>query len=570
MKNRLPQQRAFTLMEIIIAISLIAIFTILPVLAYSNFTKQARDTQRKNDVNEIQAALEQYKTNHGVYPESLEDLVEEGYIAEIPVDPKDGQLLGGDMGQVAYGYSYESSDDGKTYSLFGILEETGGSEGTERKYYVVDPNGGKTALLPPGGSPIPTVAKPPTSTLLPSANYTLTPTRTPTNTPTNTPTPHMGTWVSTLNSTGAPRVVFASQINEVKAAWINGKAYVWNGWYYGINPTAAQQGIWTRTTNTWASMSTTNQPSLRYDHKVYTDGTDFYVMGGGHMFQDTWNGCCHKYTVATNTWTRLADPIFVPDTQVYRTFNYNHLMFWLGATGNATTANSFIYFSENYGTRVVALYKPSTNTWSYASSTGAPSRPVTQAVYTGATGNSATQYRMFAWSGGWENCDAEANCTNYGEVGVYNAATNTWSIVTPPSAMLGVGNPTLLWANDKLLILAGGKYPYNLDVPAGYMYTPATNTWTAVSETSAPPDGQYPYAAWSGSWAVLNSFGQTGGAYIFNPALNQWRRATTTGEPGRIERPFMEGVGSGQIYVLGTSYGTMSTQIGGIYQQPPN
>ena len=60
--------RGFTLLEIIIAISLIAFFITLPILAYSSYLKKTRDTQRKNSVNQIQSALEIYRANNGKYP----------------------------------------------------------------------------------------------------------------------------------------------------------------------------------------------------------------------------------------------------------------------------------------------------------------------------------------------------------------------------------------------------------------------------------------------------------------------------------------------------------------------
>lgn len=47
-------QRGYTIIEIVIAISLIAIFIALPIFAYSNFMQKSRDGQRKADISRLQ------------------------------------------------------------------------------------------------------------------------------------------------------------------------------------------------------------------------------------------------------------------------------------------------------------------------------------------------------------------------------------------------------------------------------------------------------------------------------------------------------------------------------------
>jgi general secretion pathway protein G len=123
---KINTKAGFTLIEIIIAMTLIAIFVTIPVFAYSSFTRSSRDTQRKNDINKIQGALEQYRANNGKYPPKetwLEDLVSGGYLPEIPTDPRDGQTVGDDS-NLLYGYAYEVSDDGQTFQLTSLLENT--------------------------------------------------------------------------------------------------------------------------------------------------------------------------------------------------------------------------------------------------------------------------------------------------------------------------------------------------------------------------------------------------------------------------------------------------------------
>lgn len=107
-----PRKTGFSLIEIVIAISLIAIFITLPSLAFTNYLKQSRDEKRKSDVNKIQSALEAYKAENGIYPEDLDVLVEEGYMSEIPQDPMQGQDVPGTNGTEQFGYQYSLSPDG--------------------------------------------------------------------------------------------------------------------------------------------------------------------------------------------------------------------------------------------------------------------------------------------------------------------------------------------------------------------------------------------------------------------------------------------------------------------------
>lgn len=148
------RNNGFTLVEIVIAVALIAIFVTLPSLTYANYLKKGRDTKRKADLNSVQSALEMYRNNNGVYPEDLEELLgPPAYIQNIPEDPKKGQPVPGAEGQI-YDYVYESAD-GSSYLLYAILENEGG-EDSERSYHVVTPLGSQT--LP--GIPTPTTPNP--------------------------------------------------------------------------------------------------------------------------------------------------------------------------------------------------------------------------------------------------------------------------------------------------------------------------------------------------------------------------------------------------------------------------
>jgi type II secretory pathway pseudopilin PulG len=198
------ETRGFTMLEIIIAVTLIVLFIALPILAYTNYMKKSRDTKRKDDINKISAALELYKANNGRYPDPLnwqEALVEGGYLAEIPVDPRDGDQIPGGNGK-SFGYEYNVGANGQSFTLSGVLEDgtTNSEDGTQLSYYISDPDGQDIITVtpapsgatqgPPTKTPVPTISGVATNTPRPTKTPTPTNTPTPTRTPTPSPTPN--------------------------------------------------------------------------------------------------------------------------------------------------------------------------------------------------------------------------------------------------------------------------------------------------------------------------------------------------------------------------------------------
>jgi general secretion pathway protein G len=86
--------QGFTFIELIIAIVIIGILSVMGISSYTNSLKASRDARRKVDIDSIRSALEQYKSNdiNSSYPQILTDLegTKQGttkYIS-LPVDPK--------------------------------------------------------------------------------------------------------------------------------------------------------------------------------------------------------------------------------------------------------------------------------------------------------------------------------------------------------------------------------------------------------------------------------------------------------------------------------------------------
>jgi general secretion pathway protein G len=88
--NRRTTQ-GFTLIEMIIVLTLIGILVGLSLPHYQNSVKKARETVLKDTLSTLRKLIDQYQTDKGKYPASLQALVDENYLRKVPVDPVTGK-----------------------------------------------------------------------------------------------------------------------------------------------------------------------------------------------------------------------------------------------------------------------------------------------------------------------------------------------------------------------------------------------------------------------------------------------------------------------------------------------
>jgi general secretion pathway protein G len=81
------KERGFTLVEVLIVLTLIVILAGISMPQYQNSVKRSREAVLKEDLFRMRDVMSQYYADKNKWPQSLQDLVSEGYLREVPKDP---------------------------------------------------------------------------------------------------------------------------------------------------------------------------------------------------------------------------------------------------------------------------------------------------------------------------------------------------------------------------------------------------------------------------------------------------------------------------------------------------
>ncbi len=80
-------QDGFTLVELMVVMLIISVLAAIAVPAFIASIKSAREAVLKEDLHVMRQAIDSYTMDKQKGPQSLDDLVQGGYLKEIPVDP---------------------------------------------------------------------------------------------------------------------------------------------------------------------------------------------------------------------------------------------------------------------------------------------------------------------------------------------------------------------------------------------------------------------------------------------------------------------------------------------------
>jgi general secretion pathway protein G len=87
MTTRLRQARGFTLIELIVVMSLIVLLATIGLTAFKSSVQRGREAVLREDLFRMRDAIDQYYADKGKYPADLNDLVSAAYVRRVPIDP---------------------------------------------------------------------------------------------------------------------------------------------------------------------------------------------------------------------------------------------------------------------------------------------------------------------------------------------------------------------------------------------------------------------------------------------------------------------------------------------------
>ena len=130
----LYMRKAFTLVELLVVISIMAILTIITVSQFRNAKKRANDVARKGDLNAVAKALQLYFADYGKMPAVSEinwgvgftDGTGYVYMIKLPTENT--------VGWPQYCYKNEGGTSPKKYALFARLEVESDGECENNNY----------------------------------------------------------------------------------------------------------------------------------------------------------------------------------------------------------------------------------------------------------------------------------------------------------------------------------------------------------------------------------------------------------------------------------------------------
>jgi general secretion pathway protein G len=120
----LPASRAgFTLLELMVVVALISVLAGMGVVQYRNSVVRTKEAVLREDLFRMRDAIDQYYADKAKYPASLEALVSDGYLRQVPKDPITNSS---ETWQIVQSEPDPSNPDAEV----GVFDVKSGSDGT--------------------------------------------------------------------------------------------------------------------------------------------------------------------------------------------------------------------------------------------------------------------------------------------------------------------------------------------------------------------------------------------------------------------------------------------------------
>ena len=88
--NSFLSRRGFTLIELMVVLTIITILVAMAVPYYQKSIIRAKESLLKNNLFTMRTVIDEYTYDKQKAPQTLQDLVSEGYLRSVPVDPMTG------------------------------------------------------------------------------------------------------------------------------------------------------------------------------------------------------------------------------------------------------------------------------------------------------------------------------------------------------------------------------------------------------------------------------------------------------------------------------------------------
>lgn len=121
MRVKLQNNFGFSLIELLVVISIIAVLSSVLVANFMGMRERARDAQKIQDLNSMKSALRSYYNDHQGYPLTQTNMVNGiGTSAYMPA-----------ISSIGFSYVYTATPDGESFVITVPLEAGAGSDDTD-------------------------------------------------------------------------------------------------------------------------------------------------------------------------------------------------------------------------------------------------------------------------------------------------------------------------------------------------------------------------------------------------------------------------------------------------------
>ncbi len=86
-ETRPLHEAGFTLIELMIVMVVIGLLAAIAIPSYTNNVRNAKEAVLREDLRTMRGAIDSYTVDKQKAPQSLDDLVQSGYLKSMPVDP---------------------------------------------------------------------------------------------------------------------------------------------------------------------------------------------------------------------------------------------------------------------------------------------------------------------------------------------------------------------------------------------------------------------------------------------------------------------------------------------------